>query len=89
MNQGNLDYLECGTIVGGPCDGDEFWSMGVYQANDQEGCSNNGITSIIALDKNLFINGKCESRCSLGWSFVNWTTPINNWGPVVRSVNAI
>ena len=79
-----MDYLECGKIVGGPCDGDELWGIGIYQASDEEGCScKNGITGILALNRKLEIKGKCASRCSLGSSLVSWTQPVNNWGVVV------
>ena len=37
--QGNTHYMECGTITGGPCDGDEIWGVGEWMADDQKGCS--------------------------------------------------
>ncbi len=84
MNQGNSDYLECGTIVGGPCNGDEIWGMSIYEADDQYGCDNKGIKANVALVRKIWVKGKCASRCSLGWSLRRWQNPVNIWGSAIR-----
>ena len=84
MNQGNSDYLECGTIVGGPCHGDQIWGMGIYEADDQDGCDHRGFTANVALVRKLWVTGKCASRCTLGWSLRRWKEPVNIWGSAVR-----
>ena len=85
LNLGNLEFVDCGTITGGPCDGDELWSIGIYQADDQEGCSCKGFTGLSALERKIVVKGKCASRCSLGWSVGSWSPPVNNWGAVIGS----
>ena len=83
--QGNADFLECGTITGGPCNRDELWGVGTFQADDQEGCSCKGIRGCSGLFRKIVIKGKCASRCSLVWAVESWATPINNWGLVKES----
>ena len=86
FNQGNSDFLECGTIIGGPCNGDTLWGIGIYEADDQEGCICKGFTASFALVRKIWIVGKCASRCSLGWSIGSWPTqPVNYQGLVTRS----
>ena len=82
-----MDYLECGTIWGGPCSGDELWGIGIYQADDQEGCARKGIEARVALVRKIEVRGKCASRCSLGSSIIVWNPPVNNWGSVKRTAN--
>ena len=79
---GNYDFLECGTITGGPCDGDELWGTGTWMADDQEGCAGRGFKGVTALERIVVVRGKCASRCSLGWSLKTWTPGVNNWGAV-------
>ena len=85
LNQGNSDILECGTIVGGPCNGDTLWGIGIGYADNQEGCQEKcyGYTGSVALVRKITIVGKCASKCQLGWSIISWpSTPVNNWGLV-------
>ena len=89
LNQGNDDYIECGTIIGGPCDGDTLWGIGIDQADNQEGCQCYGFTAIVRLVKKMWVIGKCASKCSMGWSVKTWDTPVNNWGLVRRSVEEV
>ncbi|CAG2170694.1 unnamed protein product [Oppiella nova] len=37
-NNGNFEYMECGVLSGGPCDGDTIWNTGLWMATDQSGC---------------------------------------------------
>ena len=80
LNQGNAYTLECGTISGGPCDGDEIWSVGIYSGETQEGCLGlaSGLAEINAISRKLYVNGKCSSRCSLGQAFDYWDPSISN-----------
>ena len=79
--------MECGTIIGGPCNGDTLWGIGIYQADDQEGCQCYGISANVALVRKIWVKGKCASKCSLGWSITSWSgQPVNNWGLVRRSL---
>ena len=84
-HQGNVNSQECGTITGGPCDGDELWGTGIYQTDNQEGCSCTGIRAQTAIFRIIYIKGKCASRCSLGWSVESWDKPITNWGEATKS----
>ena len=78
MIQGNVKLLECVIITGGPCDGDEYSSVGTFEVDDQEGCSCKGVRGYTG----LYRLGKCASRCSLGWYIESWDTQVNNWGAV-------
>ena len=90
LNQGNSDLIECGTIIGGPCNGDTLWGIGIFQADNQEGCQCYGFTASVALVRKIWVVGKCASKCSLGWSIQSWPTqPVNNWGAVKRSVEEL
>ena len=82
LNQGNCNYLECGTIKGGPCDGDQLWGIGIHEADNQEGCASSGFRANTALVRRIWVTGKCIARCSLGWSITSWLPPVNNFGSV-------
>lgn len=83
MNQGNVGETECGTITGGPCDGDELWGTAAFEVDDQEGCSCSGIRGQTAIARTMVVRGKCASRCSLGSSISTYAPGFNNWGIVM------
>ena len=80
MVLGNTGYLACGTISGGPCDGDEFFGVGIYPVDNPEGCANSGKAGDVALVRILRISGKCTSKCSLGKSLVSFNPSVSNHG---------
>ena len=56
---GNNNYLECGAIKGGACDGDLLWGIRIGEADNQEGCQENGVKANVAIVRNLWIYRKC------------------------------
>ena len=65
FNQGNSDYVECGTIIGGPCNGDTLGGTGIYEADDQEGCICKGITANVALVRQIWVVGKFNDMAQI------------------------
>jgi len=75
---GNLLYLECGTIKGGRCSGDQLLGIGTYVADKQNGCCTDGNTGTVGTYRSIEITGKCASQCSLLRSVQTYKTPITN-----------
>ena len=77
---GNLNYVECGTITGGRCDGDTLWGWGISQAEDKDGCAKGGNPGRIGIARGLEIIGKCASKCELGVSIQLFNPYVSNSG---------
>ncbi|CAG2170695.1 unnamed protein product [Oppiella nova] len=80
-NNGNFEYMECGVLSGGPCDGDTIWNTGLWMATDQSGCgSSTGLKGLKGLYAQFEIVGKCASKCTLVNGELTASTPITNNG---------
>ncbi|CAG2169992.1 unnamed protein product [Oppiella nova] len=63
---GNMYEYNFGQITAGPCTGDTFFSVNAYVADDQLGCSGNGLRSVSVDYTNAQISGqKCNQKCTV------------------------
>ncbi|CAG2175116.1 unnamed protein product [Oppiella nova] len=79
---GNMYEVNFGQITGGDCAGDTFFSANAYVADDQLGCSGQGLKSVSIDYINAKISGtKCNQQCTLDTrhhSFFAYNPPITN-----------
>ncbi|CAG2167996.1 unnamed protein product [Oppiella nova] len=79
---GNMYEVNFGQITGGVCAGDNFFSANAYVADDQLGCSGQGLRSVSIDYINAKISGnKCNQQCTLDTrhhSFFAFNPPITN-----------
>ena len=75
---GNIIFITCGYIVEGVCGGDYLFSIQIYKADDQNGCTDSGMASQTAIYYPLEIYGKCKSTCKLVESTAILQPPISN-----------
>ncbi|CAG2168720.1 unnamed protein product [Oppiella nova] len=80
-NDGNFEYMECGVLSGGPCDGDAIWDTGLWMATDQNGCgSSTGLKGLKGLYASFEIVGKCASKCTMVSVDFTFSKPLTNKG---------
>ena len=75
---GNIIFITCGYIVNGVCEGDYLFSVQIYKADDQNGCTGGGLTSQTSIFYPLEIYGKCRSSCNLVESYAKLEPPLHN-----------
>ena len=64
-----------------------MWGIGIYEADDQHGCSKHGVSVLTALYREVEVRGKCASKCSLGSSIRELKPPVNNHGIADKSLD--
>ncbi|CAG2177977.1 unnamed protein product, partial [Oppiella nova] len=79
---GNMYEVHFGQITSGPCAGDTYFSVNAYVADDQLGCSGQGLKSVAIPYNNARIYGKtCNQICSIDsryHSYFIFNPPLTN-----------